>query len=333
MKYEVIYNDGIQDIYITPIVKSVNWSGDIKQAYRSLTVEISNTLDGIKQIINIEQGRQLRFIYEDNLLFTGIIFSTNIDNNGQMSITAYDENIYLTKNIDTRIFRKLTATAIIKRICNDFEMLQGDIVETGFIIPKLILRDKTLYDMMITALTETEKHTGRRFILFSKEGKLNLLERKEQTVKWVLENGINILSANYSQSIEDLKTQVKVIGGDIEKNPVITTVKNDSLSEQFGIMQHLESVNSDMTKSQINQLAKQLLEDLGIISDEAGIECLGIIDVISGVSVYVRESMTDIIGNYYVSSDNHLFEGDNHTMSIRLSATDDLPKLEYEEAI
>lgn len=329
---EVIYNNrNNEDVYITPIVKSVEWSGDIKQAYRKLEIDISNTLDGDKIAFIIDQGRNLRFIYDNKELFTGIVFGTDIDINGQMSITAYDENIYLVKNIDTKIFRKMTASAIIQNLCSEFGIPVGAIIDTEFVIPKLILRDKTLYDMMIIALTETEKHTGKRFILFSKGGKLYLAERWKQVIQWVLENGVNIIDANYSQSIEDLKTQVKVLGGDTKKKPLIATVKNDALIQKFGIMQHLENADADATQSQINQLANQLLADLGTIADEANLDCLGIPDVISGSSVYVKEGMTGIIGSYYVSSDSHTFENGSHTMSIKLSATDDLPKLEYEK--
>lgn len=328
--WEIAYHNGNEERFITPIVKSVTWSGDIVQAYRTLEVELSNTLNGVTRAVNIEQGRRIRFIYKGEQLFTGLIFGTDIDINGQMSVTAYDENVYLTKNTDTRRFVKLTATAIIKRLCSDFGVPQGTMSDTGFVIPKLILRDKTLYDMMITALTETEKHTGKRFILYSWNGGLQLRERKEQVIQWVLENGVNIMSASYSQSIEDLKTQVKVIGGDQEKKPVIVTVKNDALKQRFGTMQHLENADADATKSQINQLAKQLLADLGTIADEANLECLGISNVISGKSVYIKESMTGIIGSYYVSADTHVFENGNHTMSVKLSATDDLPKMAYE---
>ena len=335
MTFDVIYNNGTQDIYITPIVKSVKWSGDIKQAYRTLEVEISNTIDGIKPAILFESGRNLRLAYKDDYyngqVFTGVIFGSNIDIDGQMTITAYDENVYLTKNIDTRIFRKLTAAAIVKRLCNDFGIPMGEVTDTGFVIPKLILRDKTLYDMMITALTETEKHTGKRFILYSWDGSLQLRERKQQSVQWVLENGTNILNASYSQSIEDLKTQVKVVGGDVEKNPIVATVKNDALIKCYGVMQHLENADADATQSQINQLANQLLTDLGTIADEANLDCLGFADVISGTSIYVKEAMTGIVGSYYVSSDVHTLENGLHTMSVKLSATDDLPTLEYEK--
>ncbi|MNN31426.1 hypothetical protein D3C81_1451140 [compost metagenome] len=86
-----------------------------------------------------------------------------------------------------------------------------------------------------------------------------------------------------------------------------------------------------MTKSQMDQRAKQLLKDLATIEDQAQIECLGIPDVVSGSCVYVKESITGILGGYYVSADDHKFENGSHMMSLTLSATDDIPKMEYKE--
>jgi hypothetical protein len=318
-------------LLLDPIVKYVRWSGDITQASRKIDVELSNTKDGIRRLVNIEKGKELRLLKDGVELFRGVIFSDSIDSSGQMIVTAYDENIYLTKSTDTRIFRNLTAGAIVSRLCKDYGIETGTISNTGYIIPKLILRDMSLFDMMITALTVTEKQTGKRFFLCAKNGKLHLLERKTQTVKWVLENGVNIISASHSQSIEELRNQVKVIGGDEEKNPIIATVKNDALIRKFGVMQHLENADSELKRSEIEQLAKELLKQLGAIEDDVSIEALGISDVIAGSAVYIVESMTGIGGGYYVSTDEHTFQNGSHTMSLTLSATDDLPTLEYDE--
>ncbi|MFT4413184.1 hypothetical protein ACLM5H_04910 [Fredinandcohnia humi] len=327
----VLYNNGKQQIYLDEIVTSVTWSGDIMQASRKLEVDLSNTVNGRTRAIDIEQGKEIRFFNGKKELFRGVIFADDINARGQHRLVAYDENIYLTRNKDTRIFKNMTASQIVKRLCNDFRIKMGKIDDTKYVIPKLILRDKTLWEMMIIALTVTQKSTGRRFFICSKEGKLQLLARKEQTVQWVLENGVNIIDANYSQNIEELRNQVKVIGGDEKKAPVIATVKNDKLIKSFGLMQHLENVDSKMKKSQMEQLAKQLLKELGTIDDEASLECLGIDDVIAGTGVYVKESMTHIIGGYYVSTDSHRFSQGSYTMSLNLSATDELPKMEYEE--
>ncbi|WP_025846475.1 hypothetical protein [Brevibacillus agri] len=315
----------------TPLlVERATWSGDVTQAARKLDVSLVNTVDGRTQAMRIEHGKELRLIYDGRELFRGVVFAHRIDDHGMMTVTAYDENTYLTRNYDTRKFTKMTASGIVKRLCNDFGIATGTIADTGYVIPKLVLRDKSIWDMMTIALTYSRKQTGRRFFIYSREGRLYLSERKDAVVRWVLENGRNITSASYSQSIEDMRTQVKVIGGDPEKKPIIATVKNDALIKRFGIMQHLENVDPDMTRSQVEQRAKQLLAELGTIDDDARVDALGNPEVVAGAAVYVRESMTGIVGGFYVSTDSHTFANGNHTMSLTLSATDDLPTLEYE---
>lgn len=332
MSWSVTYKDREQDIFLDPIVKSINWSGDIKQAARKLVVEISNTGDLRDLYMKFEKGGELRLVLnEKQELFRGVLFADQINSDGQMTLTAYDENIYLTKSKDTKVFRNQSASAVVKRLCNEFSIPVGEIHDTGYVIPKLVYRDKTLFEMMVMALTETQKQNGERFLITSKEGKLQLLARKEQEGKWVLENGANLINASYSQSIEETRTQIKVVGGDAKKQELSVSAKDGELIKRFGIMQHLEKPEQGMTKSQMDQRAKQLLKDLATIEDMAQIECLGIPDIVSGSCVYVKESMTGILGGYYVSADDHKFENGSHTMSLTLSATDDIPKMEYKE--
>ncbi|WP_334075457.1 MULTISPECIES: hypothetical protein [Paenibacillus] len=332
MSWSVTYKDRNQNVYLDPIVKSISWSGDIKQAARKLVVEVSNTGDLRDLYMVFEKGAELRLILNGKQeLFRGVLFADQINSKGQMTLTAYDENIYLTKNKDTKIFRNQSASAIIKRLCNEFSIEAGEIHDTGYVIPKLVFREKTLFEMMVMALTETQKQNGQHFLITSREGKLQLLARKEQEGKWVLENGVNLLDASYSQSIEETRTQIKVIGGDVEKKAISASAKDGELIKRFGIMQHVEKPDKDMTPSQMEQRAKQLLEDLATIEDQARIECLGIPDVVSGSCVYVKESVTGILGGYYISADEHRFENGSHTMSLTLSATDDIPEMEYNE--
>lgn len=332
MSWSVMYKDHEQNIVLDPIVKSLSWSGDIKQAARKLVVEISNTGDLRELYTRFEKGGELRLVLnEKQELFRGVLFADQINSKGQMTLTAYDENIYLTKSKDTKIFRNQSASAVVKRLCNEFSIPVGEIHDTGYVIPKLVFRDKTLFEMMVMALTETRKQNGESFLITSREGKLQLLARKEQEGKWVLENGVNLIDASYSQSIEETRTQIKVVGGDAKKKELSVSAKDGELIKRFGIMQHLEKPEQGMTQSQMDQRAKQLLKDLATIEDQARIECLGISDVVSGSCVYVKESITGILGGYYVSADEHKLENGSHTMSLTLSATDDIPKMEYKE--
>ncbi|AND39623.1 XkdQ/YqbQ family protein [Cytobacillus oceanisediminis] len=329
MAISVQYIANGKTTHLEEIVTSVIWSGSVMDGIRKLEVSLANTVDGRKRAVSIREGGEIRFYKDNKELFRGIVFLYDIRANGEQSITAYDEFVYLTKNQESRKFTGMTASQIMKRLCSDFDIPVGTIANTGYVIPKLIMEDRSLKEIIVTALTLTKKQTGKRFFVYSQNGRMYLSERKTMARKWIIENGVNLIDASYSVSMEDLRTQVKVIGGD-EKNPIISTLKNNTLTKLYGTMQHIEESSEAKTKSQVEQLAKQLLKDLGNLSDEASIEAIGIDDVVAGSAVYVIEAMTGLKGGYYVSTDSHRFEGGNHTMSLTLTATDELPELEYQ---
>ncbi|MCD9024310.1 hypothetical protein K7P76_21065 [Cohnella sp. NL03-T5] len=318
------------------LVKSITWSGDDGLPHRTLMIALSNTVNAEDQAVKFTLGKELRFYVEENGafigLFRGVIFSYDIDDRGNATITAYDENVYLTKNSDTRKFTGMTASAFVKDLCISYGIPVGTLADTSYVIPRAIFREADIWAMITAALTETRKQNGRKFRVWTESGRLNLTEKKGTVVRWMLEDGVNILSANRSQSIEDMRTSVKVIGGDEDKKPLSAVMKDASLIAKYGTMQHVERADMKLNQSQIEQLAKQRLKDLGKVTEEVSVEALGLTEVISGVSVYAFESMTEIVGGYYVTADTHTFENGIHRMSVTLSRTDDLPKLGYEDA-
>lgn len=327
----VVHRTQTHETDITEMVESVTWTGDITQAYRKLDVSLVNTQDSRRIRHKIELGDEIRFFNYGKELFRGVVFSLDIGINGKQSLTCYDYNVYLVKNEDTRKFSKVTASQIVRRLCRDFDIPTGTIEDTGYVIPRMIFEKKTLFEMMLMALTETEKQTGRRFFITNRQGRLELLERRKQVRQWVIENGVNLIDAGYSLSIEDMRNQIKVIYRGEDAQTITEIARNNRLIERYGRMQHVEEVNEEKTRSQLRQLARQLLNDLATIDDEARITALGIDEVTAGTAIYVKESMTGIVGGFYVSDDQHNFANGAHGMSLTLSATDDLPRLEYEE--
>jgi hypothetical protein len=153
-------------------------------------------------------------------------------------------------------------------------------------------------------------------------------ERKELVSTLVIEVGANLLDATYWRSIEDMRNRVKVIGGE-DKKPITVTAGDQALIDRFGLMQHVERADADLKRSQLEQRAEQLLAKMGVIDDEATVTALGDVGITAGGAVYVIEPMTGIVGAYYVSADSHTFENGMHQMTLTLTATDDLPTLEY----
>ncbi|MFS1513913.1 hypothetical protein VQL36_15920 [Chengkuizengella sp. SCS-71B] len=316
MKIEVQYDN---QTVLNPIVSSVVWSGDSKQAFRKLEVMLINTSNRKEKIMEIEEGKELRFLKEDKELFRGVVFSTSIDLNARMKVVAYDENVYLTKNIETKKFVGKTASDILKELCSDFGIPTGTITNTGYTIPKLILRHKTLWEMIQIALTETTQHTGKKYMVSSKEGKVHLIDWKEEVADWSLEEGINILGVNHATSIKEMKNKVKVISGDEQKAALEVIEEDNSLSSKYGTMQYLQQVGMDQSQSAVKQLAKKLLNQLGKVSQQTSMEALGHEVVVAGTKIKVTASIPNVKGTYQVLSDRHTFQNNMHTMSITLT--------------
>lgn len=322
----------IYDNYdVTPLVKSVEWSGHSEKPNRQLNVSLANTLNGRSQAVKINKGRFVEFRNNGTLLFRGVVFSTNISDRGDLDMTVYDENYYLLKSSDSRKFTNVKASEIIVRLCKDFGIPYGTITNTGYVIPKLIFREKTLHDMILYALTLTKKQTGKRYFLSNRSGKLYLTAPESNPSKWVIEAGSNLTAASYSTSIEETKSRVKVVGG--KNDAIVVTLTNNSLAKSYGIMQEVELMEEKSTKSQVEQRARALLKERGVIDDQASVDAIGIDSVVTGTAVYVNEPMTGIVGGYYVTSDTHRFANGAHTMSLELSFTYDLPKIEIEKEV
>jgi murein DD-endopeptidase MepM/ murein hydrolase activator NlpD len=316
---------------ISTLVKNVTISGDIKQAGRRCEITFNNTVNGKTRAVVATVGMGIRVYYNSSEVFRGVLFNSSIDHEGNHSLTCYDYNYYLTKNADSLTFTKVTASQIVRFICKKYGIATGVIEDTKYVFPRLIFRNKTLYEIIITALTETEKKTGRKYGLFSISGKLYLREFKSQVTKLIIENGHNILSARYEESIEDTRTQVRVTGGS-EDNPVSVVVRNKTAVDQFGIMQHYEHYDDVKDRAKLTALANKLLNDLSKTNKTIEVEALGIWSVQSGTAVYVREEMTGVKGGFYVIEDSHTVDANGkHTMSLRLSATLDLERIDYEE--
>ncbi|KQL18862.1 XkdQ/YqbQ family protein [Cytobacillus solani] len=322
-RLKVIYDN---DLEITPLVISADLSGHSEKPNRQLSLTLKNTIDGHKQAVSIAKGKRIEFRNNNTVRFIGVIFSTDINEKGDMQITAYDENIYLLKSVETRKFSKVKASDIARRLCADFGIEYGQIADTGYVIPTLICREKTLYEILLMALTLTRKQTGKRFFIWSKNGRLMITSGVEQKAQYLIEAGTNIISASYSESIEETKTRVKVIGG--KDGKFVATAKDSALEKQYGIMQAVEKMDEDATKSQVEQRAKTLLKERAVIDDQATVTALGIDEIITGTAVYVREPMTGIIGGYYVTSDSHTYQNGSHMMTLELSHTYDLPTIE-----
>ena len=297
--------------------ESITWSGQRYKAARKIEANVIYTGQGGLQYTKVEEGNTVLFKWKGKELFRGTIFSRNKTKSGLLSFTAYDMLQYLLVNKDVYVFSKRRADQIIVRLCKDFQIPYGTIANTGIVLNEIHQNETTLYDIALRALINTEKQNGRRFQITSQKGKLMLNEWKPSSDQWVLETGVNLIDYNYSTSIEETATRVKLISGD-EKNTVTVTVSDSSGQKRYGVLQHFERVNEKLNKGQLTKRGQTILNKKKGVQKELEVETLGIAEIISGKPIYVIEKEIGIKGTRYVDEDTHSFKGDHHHMQLKL---------------
>jgi len=315
---ENVTQDGVFDL--TPLVRSIKWGGDIRQAARKLEVDLAFGLDAYLPKYDVPLGSLLVLKNDTGEILRSVVFDRQKNTDGGYHVVGYEHLIYLLKSKGTYIFRGMTTEAIIKKLCTDFSIPVGDIAATGITLSKLILRDMTIYDMCLVALTETMKRNGKKYVLRIKEGKLHVIEKAKQTVRWLITEGSNLIQASYSENINDMKNRILIVG---DKDQVLARVEDANLIKQYGVLQELKRENNIKT-GEAQTIAKNLLKDLGRVSREASITCLGLDDVEAGTAIEVKETLTGLAGTFYVDTDDHTVQNGQHTMSLKLNWTDEV---------
>ena len=330
MSISVPYYVGTKITYLQPFVTEITWSGDVTEASRSCEITLNNTTNGYTKAVDVQVGNAIRLIKDNVELFRGVIFGTEVNSDGLLRLTVRDYNHYLTKNTDSQVFKKMKASDIVKSICKKYSIAYGHIDDTGYVLPKLILRDKTIYDMIVIALTETRKKTGKVYLLSNEKGKLVLRERKNQVKRLVIADSANLLSANFTSSIEELRNSVRYTGESGEDAKGVT-VSDSASVKKYGLMREKQH-DGDKTDAQLKPIAETLLKELNKVDSVSSVDAFGDPSVYAGAMVQVSEQMTGISGGFVVITDSHTFSPNGkHTMSLTVSKTLELNEIQYEE--
>lgn len=322
-KLGLILIKGSETVDISNLITGVTWQGRKSSAARSIKVTLIDD-DGYKHArsgIDVENGQQCIFTVNGEELFRGYVFEQSQSHKKTITITAYDNCIYLANNKDTFVYENKTATEIFKDICTRFNIPTGEIANCTYKIPELTKPKTTAYDVICDALSLDYDATGIRHYISSEGGKLSLLTRRENILQWVLETGQNIVTYTYSKSISELRTRVKMVSNE---GTVIAEKSLPELEQKFGIFQEIEQPDESLSDAQINDLIASILDEKSTPSRLLNVEAIGNAEVISGLGVFIIIPHLGLSRTFYVDDDTHTWKDNKHTMSLKLSYATDL---------
>ncbi|MGK4098503.1 phage portal protein [Bacillus altitudinis] len=345
------------------VTENVTLRGQRYQAPRSIQANIV-TKQGSQKYYSIKEGDTVLFKWKGKELFRGTVFART-PKDEKITFTAYDMLQYLVKNQDVYVFSNKRADQIMKRLGQDFQIPMTSIANTGHVIKSLVFKnDTSLYDIILQALKETKKQTGRNYQIYSAKGKMGLRAWPDPSEVWVIESGVNLIDYQYSTSIEETATRVKMRATHVEKIKVLkkekkkskttdkdkekdkkTTkptkpktvtqkkeiemlaVANDSAARsKYGILQHVERVSGEINQAQLQKRADvRLAQKKGVKKELKSIQALGIPGLQSGMPVRIIIPDIGIKKTYWIDQDSHEFKGTKHTMTIDVVEKNTIP--------
>lgn len=302
-------------VMFPPTVEGVTIEWERKGQPGKLVADVVKTPD-----LSFQEGDRCRFSVNGVPIFCGFIFdkarkgsSPNV-----ITITAYDQLYYL-KNKDTYVYENKTADAVIRMIADDFQLNVGSLEGTGFTIASRVEDNKTLFDIIQTALDETLKATGRIFVFYDDVGRL--------TLKGLGSMKIDMLVDDAAAGDYDYRSSIS--SGTYDKIKLSYENKNTGKREiyiaqdganinQWGVLQYYEKIDST---GNAKSMADSLLNLYNTKTRTLQLKnVLGDIRVRGGTLLAVALGLGDINLSSYlmVEQVKHTFSNEQHLMDMKL---------------
>lgn len=306
----VNHKNKIEDI--TNYISSVTWTGSATQASRSLQISVLySPLDKNIKDLDIKMGDRL-ILYEDGkLLINAMVYSRErVSEQGTITYSGYDEFNRLLKSNGSYNFKNTTPGKIANKICNDLQIETGEIEEPNVPIPKLLIESDNYYNILMKAYTKAYKSLGVKYMPLMYNKKLYIKKKGELIKDFILKDDVNITSSSYSESIDSIINKVKIYK---ENGKQAGEVNNENSINLYGIFQDIYSVEEGVNPITI---AKNML-----VGEEktASLEALGHTSCISGFGVRIKDSITGLVGVFWIENDCHTWSNGAYTMSLDLA--------------
>jgi hypothetical protein len=300
-------------VYRPAVKDGMKWTTERKGTPGKLTFTIVN--DGT---VNIQEGNAVKLIVDGQNCFYGYVFKKQRTSHREIDITAYDQLRYF-KNKDTYSYVGKTAGQLLQMICDDFGLRTGEIIDTGYVIPQKVMSNKTLFDIVQDAMSDTMMNTNTVYVMYDDFGEICLKNIASLKVPLVI-NADTGQSFDYTSSIDDQTYDQIKLAYDNEATGMrdIYIAKDSSHINEWGVLQYFDELEEGENGA---EKASKLLEYYNQKTRKLTISGVaGDIRVRAGTSPLIQLELGDItVNNFMVANSvTHTFENGIHTMELQL---------------
>jgi len=305
---------------LTPYLQSLSWEEQEEGLAQRATMTLQNTKIKGELLSNIAKINCQIMIYANwgigrQMVFQGTIWEWNYTSaiNKDLTLTAYDPLIRLQRCKDVKYYSAgMDTKTIVSDICSTWGVsvsYQWDSIKHE----KKSFRAVYVSDMIIQLLKEVKDKTGSKYILYYKNGSM-------QIVRWGTNSDIysfkfdNVISTHDRLTMDKLVTKVKIIGKEDNKGRTpIEAVVNGRL--EFGVFQDILIRDSDKSISEAQKEAQAIIKENGKPDEQIQISAPDLPFLRKGDKVKVDAG--NLTGYFLTSGVTH--DATNRLMQMELS--------------
>lgn len=298
---------------ITQLCRSITWSGDWRNAARTLRYSPVVFTDDIRlPRAPTELGGSVQFWKGSDLLMDAFALDRTRDSLGNtIDVTAYDRGLYLTRNSDFRRVEQQTAEAVAASVCGKFGIPVGELAATGVPLTRNFL-GVSLYKIIMTMYSLASDQTGKQYRIRFRGPRLEVVEVRQSDESLRLVPGSDLLSCVTKESASSMTNSVAIYD---DQYDLVATQEDGEAVRLYGLMQ--AAIRSGAYEDPSGH-AKQILKENGL-KTTITVNALGDLRLITGNTVIVEEPVTGTCGLFWIISDSHTWQRGIYQAKLTLS--------------
>ena len=302
---------------LSKMVDNIVWSGDYKQASRCLEFDIIypvNDKYAVKKTIVPEVGDYIYMWASVNgsstELFQGIVWERDLTESSEyLKVICYDNAKRIANSTLAYNLKSIKPEDTAKKVCSDLGVQAGSFAATNVTYDDCAL-GKSGFDIIMAGYTKAMESNGKKYILRSEKGLVNVFEKGIKTINIELDSTKNVTNAQFNESLESMINKVVIYD---ESGNTKDTVVNQGWIDAYGIIQDAISYQE---KEDNAALAKKKLKGS---EKTASINGIGNITAITGNAVQVKVPHSTLVGLFYIDSDEHTWKNETYQMSLNIA--------------
>lgn len=322
----VVGRDDKKKYDITDLITGLDLEEDYKGIAQKATITIKQNNFEKRYATSITNVCDRIYIYASDggaaeEVFRGYIWNDRYEKENDdrpITITAFDNLIYLQESEESRFFKKGKKTVdIFKDLCSKHG-IKLDYTYTSITHEQLAIRGKLSDVFLDDLIEEARKKTGKRGVVRYDKGTMYVFEEGKKNRNGVIYKltrgaGGNIIKSTHEYSMDDVVTKVTIVSTQSKgADKVQATVKG--ATDKYGTINKIVTKSSNEKLDKLKTEAKQYIEDYGHPQKTIGLVCIDNPWIRKGDKVYFDDGYEQ--GYAFVTYVKH--EADKKTMSLEL---------------